>query len=380
MPRGNPKLAVVIGPPGSRKRQEVVLFKKCPCFGTTLVLSSVEKPWIMESVEFAYAELVKLLPDFLAGFAVRKPYSPVSFVKLADLDKCLEDIDVINCIELYSFISRQCAEIAREKDKRLVVSVFETIPSLLLHKVPPFSQNVKKVLKQADVFFAYSNMSAEYLRQLGAPEEKIKVIYPGVNMQRFYPQKERNHENMRILFVGGFAGEKGLEILLKTFSRLHTDVPQVEVWVCAKPRGREEEILIRAFMREYPLRAFGYVEHNEMPRMYRECDLFCLPSFDKRKWGMRVWEEQFGFALVEAMASGLPVVATDCGVVPEIVGSENGIVPQKSVEALYTALHKLVKDEDRRLYLAKVNRNRAERLFNIEKQRVIMGNVLNELL
>lgn len=380
MPNEKRKLAIVIGPPGYRKRQEVILFKECPHFETTLVLSSMEKPWIMEGVNYAYAESVKLVPDFLAGFAARKPYSPVSFVKLENLEKCLKDVDIINCIELYSFISRQCAEIARDKGKKLAVSVFETIPSLLLHKVPPFSRNVKEVLKQADVFIAYTNRSAEYLRQLGAPEEKIKVIYPGVDMQRFHPQKERNHDDMRILFVGGFAGEKGLTILLKAFSRLHTDAPQVEVWICAKPRNKEEEVLIQAYMRKYPLRAFGYVEHNELPRMYRECDLFCLPSFDKRKWGMRVWEEQFGFALVEAMASGLPVVAIDCGAVPEIVGSENGIVPQKSVEALCTALHKLVKDEDHRQYLAKANRNRAERLFNIEKQRTIIDNALNELL
>lgn len=373
-------LAVVVGAPSNRKRQEVALFEECPHFRTRLVFSSMEKPWTIEGADYAYAELVKLLPDFISGVAVRKPYSPVSFVRLVNLEKCLEDFAVINCVELYSFISRQCAKVAREKGKKLAVSVFETIPSSLLHKVPPFSQNVKEVLRQADICIAYSRRSGEYLRQLGIPEEKIKVIYPGVNLEKFHPPNERNHDNIRILFVGGFAGEKGLDVLLKAFSRLHVDVPQAELWICAEPRSKRQETLIQTYVRKYSVKAFGFLNHDEMPNIYRECDIFCLPSFDKKTLGVKVWEEQFGFALVEAMASGLPIVATDCGVVPEIVGSDNSLVPQKSVDALYQALLTLSKDEKYRKYLGTVNRAEATRLFDIRKQRLEMDKVLFELL
>jgi glycosyltransferase involved in cell wall biosynthesis len=207
-----------------------------------------------------------------------------------------------------------------------------------MHKVPPFSRNVKEVLRQADVFIAYTNRSADYLRRLSVPEEKIRVVYPGVNLQRFYPSKESNHESVRILFVGGFTGEKGLTVLLKAFASLCVNKPESELWICAKPRNLRERVLIEAYSRKYPVVAFDYVDHEKIPDIYRQCDVFCLPSFDKRKWGMRVWEEEFGFALVEALASGLPIVASDCGAMREVVGNENLLVSQKSVKDLYLAL------------------------------------------
>lgn len=373
-------LAVVVGPPSNRKRQEVALFQECPHFRAKFVFSSIEKPWTTDGADNVYSELVKLLPDFMSRVAVRKPYSPVSLVKLSNLEKCLQDFDVINCIELYSFISTQCTKVARKKGKKLAVSVFETIPSSLLHKVPPFSQNVKTVLRQADIFIAYSRRSEDYLRQLGVSEEKIKVIYPGVDLENFYPPQDHTHNNIRILFVSGFAGEKGLDVLLNAFSRLHVDVPKAELWVCAEPRNKTQKTLLQKYTAKYPVKAFGFLNHDEMPDIYRECDIFCFPSFDKKVSGIKVWEEQFGFALVEAMASGLPIVATDCGVLPEIVGDGNPIVPQRSVDALYQALLLLCKDDKYRQSLGIVNRAKAARLFDIKKQRLAMAKVLLELV
>lgn len=373
-------LAVVVGPASNRKMQEVALFQNCSHFETALVFSSLDEPWHIDDVNYVYADLVRIVPDFLASFVVRKPYSPVSFVKLKGLENCLEDADIINCIELYSFISCQCAGYARKHGKKLAVSIFETIPSPPLHKFPPFSRNVKKVLRQADIFLAYTNRSAEYLRKLSVPDEKIKVIYPGIDLQKFRPARERNHESIRVLFVGGFAGEKGLGILLEAFSKLCLDECDVELWVCAKPRSKVERTLIEEHSQKRPVKAFGYVDYDRMPEIYRQCDVLCLPSFDKRKWCMKVWEEEFGFALVEAMASGLPIIASDCGAVREVTGNDNLIVPQKSVEALYIALCKAVDDESWRSHTARVNRKRAEKLFDIEKQRVKIDKVLSELL
>src|SRR3990170_8811346 len=65
-------LAVVVGAPSNRKRQEVALFEECSHFRTRLVFSSMEKPWIIDGADYAYTELVKLLPDFISGVAVRK--------------------------------------------------------------------------------------------------------------------------------------------------------------------------------------------------------------------------------------------------------------------------------------------------------------------
>jgi glycosyltransferase involved in cell wall biosynthesis len=379
MPAAKSDLAVIIGPPNYRKKQEVEIFLNSSRFRTMLVLSAFTETWRIRGANYVHAGLEKVLPDFLTSFLMRKPYSPVSFVKLANLRR-LENVSVFNCIELYSFISRQCAEFAEKHGKKLVISVFETIPSPVLHAFPPFAINVKKVLKQADLFIAYTKRSVEYLRQLLVLDDRIEQIYPGVNLQKFRPSNDKNHDRVRILFVGGFAGEKGLVFLIKAFKKLCIEGFSVELWLCTKPRNTTEEALIERYSHKYSIKALGYVSHDKMPNIYRQCDIFCLPSFDKKRLGFRVWEEQFGFALIEAMASGLPVVATTCGATREVIGSKNLLVPQKSEEGLYSALRSLIEDENHRLNLGKANRKRAERLFDLEKQRIMADEAISRLL
>ena len=374
------KLGVVIGPKNFRNSLEIAQYVNLRHFDITFFGSNNHKPRIAKDVDYVYVGMKKILPDFLANFFVRKPYSPVSFIKLEGVDDCLSDVDLVNCVELYSFISSQCSDIKKRRWKKLVVVSYETIPENPLLHFPPYSLNVKKVLERADLFLAITNKAAGCLYYLGIPKEKVKVIYPGIDIDAFSHLEQDAHEVFRILFVGRFDREKGLHTLLQAFLRLYADKRNVELWICGPPRtGKEAEILARRLAKKYPVRMFGYVEHGKLPEVYGQCDVLCLPSFDREKWGMKVWEEQYGFVLVEAMACGLPIVATDCGAVPEIMGPYNITVPQKSVDALYLALCKLFKNVDYRQHVAKVNRKRAEEVFDIEKQRAKLDEVLCEL-
>lgn len=322
----------------------------------------------------------KLLPDFVSNLFVRQPYSTTSFIGLQGLKECLEGYQVINCLEVFSFVSYQCASIAEKMEKPLTISVFETIPMMPLHHIPPYQWNVRKVLKHADLFIAFTRKAASCLMSLGVSNEKIRVIYPGIDLDLFHPAKSRNHEKFRILFVGGYNREKGLSTLLPAFLRLCKDGFDIELWICASHATGEEERLTQIFAKKYPIRILGYVEHSKIPEVYRQCDVFCHPSFDRKKYGVKIWEEQFGFALVEAMASGLPIIATDCGVMPEVTGRENIVAPQKSVDALYLALRRIIRDDDHRRYLARRNRIRAEKLFDIRKQRKKLDEALLNLI
>jgi glycosyltransferase involved in cell wall biosynthesis len=367
------KLAFVRGPYSLYSiKREAMLFQACPHFDVTFVT-----PTKLPNVEnTCHVHVQKLLPDFLSNIFFRGSYSPVSFIKLKNLEKCFKDVDIINCIELYSFISQQCVKISKMEKKKLVVSVFETIPTMPLHYTPPFSRNVKAVLKRADIFLAYTNRAAQYLRCLSVPEEKIEVIYLPIDLQAFSPSKQGNHKNFRILFVGRFDREKGLSILLKAFLRLYKNDSNIELWIRAKHGTREEENIVRALAQKYPVKILGYVDFNRLPEIYRQCDVLCLPSSDRKKMGVKVWEEQFGFVLAEAMACGLPIVATNCGAIPEVIGPQNLIVPQRSVDALYLALRNIMDDLDYRRYLAKANRSRSEELFSVKKQGAKLDRIL----
>jgi glycosyltransferase involved in cell wall biosynthesis len=364
---------------GLKGYPEYLLFDAEHYFETIYVGYTEDREWL-NNPKCVYVRIKKLLPDFVSGFFVRKPYSPVSFVKLQNVEKALENVEVIECAELYSFISYQCAKFAKATGKRLVVSVWETISTLPINHYPPYSHNVKIVRKHADIFLAHTWRAANYLKRMSVSDEKIKVVYPGVDIRKFHPSGRQDNDTFRILFVGRFDKEKGLPILLNAFARLHAENSDTELWIRAKKRTGEVQALAYRYAQRYPIRFLGPVDYDKLPEIYGQCDVLCLPSLDRRKWGIKVWEEQFGFVLMEAMACGLPIIASDCGSIPEVIGTENIIVRQKSVDDLYCALLRVMKDESYREYISKANRVRAQKLFDLEKQRRTLGKILYELL
>jgi|TARA_Y100000031_G_scaffold156818_1_gene213331 glycosyltransferase involved in cell wall biosynthesis len=370
------KLALVIGPKSCRKPQEIALFNGLQHFDLEYIVSSTKKIGAQGRVQYKNVVTRELLPDFIMSPFFRKPYSTTSLIQLENLEYALKNVEIISCIEFISFISAQCARIAKRNNKKLVVSVFETLTPI--HKIPLYRWNVKSVLTQADLFIAYSKKSVEYLRHLSIDEDRIRMIYLGVDIKKFsYNQKKRDDGRFRILFVGAYARQKGLSTLLPAFARLCKEVQGCELWLIIS-QGGEDEAMVYEYMKKFPIKIFQNVDYDKLPEIYASCDLFCLPSLDFRKWGLKLWEEQFGFVLVEAMASGLPIVGSDCGSIPEIIGSSNPIVLQGSQDELFQALLKAAIDEGFRKRLSNLNRSRAEKFFDINKQREKLKNTLLE--
>ena len=374
------KLAVVhaqLGDPAN-VNPDVRLFSEMPGFKTKYV-GYIEDKW-SNAPHYVHTEIRKLLPDFIADLVVRRPYSPVSFVNLKGVEKALESVDIINCAELYSFISYQCVKFAKKMNKRVVISVWETLPMLPINFLPPYSLNVRATRSYANVFIAHTQRAVNYLKALSVPDEKIKLIYPSINLERFSPMKKRDGNRFRVLFVGRFDQEKGLPLLLSAFSQLYEEDPSIELWIRAKRRTGQTEQLAYKFAQKYPIKFLGFMDYDKLPKLYNQCDVLCLPSIDKYKWGLKVWEEQFGLVLMEAMACGLPIIATKCGAIPEVVGFKNLIIRQGSFEDIYCALKKIKEDKDYCENVSKLNRARAEKLFDIKKKRRIIGEILHKLM
>jgi glycosyltransferase involved in cell wall biosynthesis len=371
---GRPKLAVVRAAPIHVNPWQIQNFRHCIPFSVKFVTPSFYEAWHVNDKQHYSIRVKNLLPNFLR----LKPIEHTFFIS-GDLNEALKDVDAIESPELFSLISYQCAKIAKRRGKKLVVTVWETIPfNPICNLVPPYLIT-RTVIRQSDMILAMTKKATRYLRSLSVPNEKIRVIYPGVDLQRFALPNGQKHENPRILFIGRLVPHKGILVLLEAFLRLHKEMPNVELWIAGKGWSWIESI-VEDYARNYPIKYLSFVGYDALPEVYQKCDIFCLPCYDLKMAGVKLWEEQFGMVLGEAMACGLPIVTTNCGAIPEVVGSRNLVVPQRSVKDLYLALREILRDNDSRKFLMKDNRVRAEEMFNAEKQGIRLGKCLYSLL
>jgi glycosyltransferase involved in cell wall biosynthesis len=171
---------------------------------------------------------------------------------------------------------------------------------------------------------------ASLVEDYGCNEEEVIVIPPGVNLSDFAPG-DRTHEVPRILFVGGDFVRKGGDMLLDVFTK--------------RLRGRAELVLVtREQVRSEPGVQVHYDMQANSPALrslYASCDIFALPSR----------ADVFSLVCLEALASGLPLVTTRVGGIPEIVkdGKTGYVLSPNQPGALGDALEALVADRSKRL-------------------------------
>ena len=148
---------------------------------------------------------------------------------------------------------------------------------------------------------------------------------------------------LNILFVGRMEKRKGFRYLLRAFAQIKSAVPNARLIVAGAYGKKEREPLVR-FAREHGLRDVkfvGYISEEEKPRYYRSAHVFCAPS---------TGFESFGLVLLEAMAAGTPVVASDIAGYRTALtdGREGLLVPPQDPTALAQAIIGLLNDAERR--------------------------------
>lgn len=198
---------------------------------------------------------------------------------------------------------------------------------------------------------AHSNWARQSaIDEYGVAPDKVVVVPPGVNLDLWQPSGWRPAAHpARILFVGGdFRRKGGLELLEWYKNQPSTDY--------------ELHIVTREPVDSWPgVHVYHGLQPNspELLRLYHESDLFVMPSLG----------ECFGLATVEAMAAGLPVIASEVGGTADIIepGRNGFIVPAGQVAALGQAIVAILGDEDKRQAMARQSRLLAEERFDLQK-------------
>ena len=208
----------------------------------------------------------------------------------------------------------------------------------------------RTTLCRADAVVVLTERTAHALRADGVPADRIAVVPSGFEPALFAaPGARAEPTRLRIGYVGRLAAQKRVDLLVTAFGRMTG--PAELVVVGDGPERARVHRLVEQSPAAHRIRTTGFVEHSAVPGVLASLDVLVLPSA----------YEEMGSVLTEAMAAGLPVVASDVGGIPEVVrhGETGLLVPPGDVAALAAALDRLVADPGLREHLAAGARRRA---------------------
>ncbi|MCJ8014668.1 glycosyltransferase family 4 protein [Paenibacillus sp. KQZ6P-2] len=195
--------------------------------------------------------------------------------------------------------------------------------TLFLHSLTfvPHTRHIANSLKYADLIIANSNsLMHELIVRFPSQAHKIRTVELGVDIITFTPPSESERSEARqkygignrftVLFVGRIIPRKGVPVLLRAVYLARKQVP-LHLIIAGKGRASYlRKLRMQAKKLGVPVTWLGKQDHSEIHRIYQMADCFVCPSQK---------HEAFGLVNVEAMATGLPVIASRIGGIPEIV-------------------------------------------------------------
>ena len=277
-----------------------------------------------------------------------------------------EPWDVVHCWEEPYVLS--AAQIARLHRVRSAL-VYASFQNIAKRYPPPFGAIERYAMHRARGWIAFGQSVNDVLeRRRGYAERPHAIIPFGVNLTRFAPDRAAREAMLAELgwadagppivgFVGRFVREKGLPLLLGALDEL---ARRGTPWRALFVGGGALEPEVRGFAARYAGRVHvaTAVAHDEVPRYMRVIDVLAAPSETTP-----AWREQFGRMIVEAFACGVPVVGSDSGEIPYVVGTAGLVVAERDSGAWVAALASLLTDERARADLGMRGRTRAESEF-----------------
>ncbi len=236
----------------------------------------------------------------------------------------------------------------------------------------PFKQEALQILqtkaKTVDVFVSYTNSYAERMAALlGTPRAKIKIVPMGLNLAEFQHQESLDFsEPLKVGYFARIAPEKGLDLLCEAYRILRQTpgMPKTRLDVAGYLAPEHETYLasLEARMRSWGLasefRYHGSLGRAEKLQFIRQLNVFSVPVR---------FEDPKGLPVLEAMASGVPVVQPKRGAFCEILNKASGgiLVEPESAESLANGLRSVLVNRDLRRQLSERGREGVSRFHSI---------------
>ncbi|MFC1956965.1 glycosyltransferase family 4 protein [Chloroflexota bacterium] len=274
----------------------------------------------------------------VSGSVARVTISPWLSTKITELLE-RENFDIVHLHE--PLMPMMCTTVLR-MSRTANVGTFHAFNGKGYNIAKPFGTILlKRWFSKLDGHVAVSKPAEQFVSKYFPAD--YNIIPNGIDTQHFSPNVAPIDElcdgKLNILFVGRLEKRKGADYLLKAYRRVKRDIPNSRLIIVGpgtKLRDKYEKQVKKYDLKDVVFT--GHTSHEELPRYYKTADVFCAPATG--------WES-FGIVLLEAMAVGKPIVASDIDGYASILthGAEGLLVPPKDDKSLAQALISLLNDE-----------------------------------
>jgi glycosyltransferase involved in cell wall biosynthesis len=250
--------------------------------------------------------------------------------------------DVVHAAELSFWFSGEAARLKAKHGYKLVLTVWETIPFLSTYRNRLARRYRELTRAETDLFLPATERARQALLLEGVDADRIEVCPPGIDLVRFSAaaRPEAPPAEHVVISPGRLVWEKGHQDVMRALAAIRQGL------VAVPPGVRPSLLLVGSGPEEQRLRAYAHelgigdavrftsVPYEEMPSVYAGASCIVLASLATASGGFYLgdlprffWEEQFGLVLAEALAAGLPIVASRSGAIPEVCGDNADYFP-----------------------------------------------------
>lgn len=244
--------------------------------------------------------------------------------------------------DIYHAISPSEVVCAVKLNKKPLITTFHDIIPLLFKNrflmEKSYFKYYSNVAKKSAVIVADSlSTKNDLIHLLNVDKNKIRVIYPGIDTVRFHPVDNTPSQIKKIMYLGGLTKRKGIYETIYAFHKLLTMRTDVKLLIggAGEELARMQKKITQLKMDKY-VEYLGFVPETDLPSLYNQADLFIYPS----KY------EGFGYTVLEALASGIPVITSNISSLPEVVGDAAITVDPTNIEEISTKMNYILNNEN----------------------------------
>lgn len=262
--------------------------------------------------------------------------------------------------EVYSFAAAQIGISAKAAGSKVVVFSWENLDRRI-HVLQRLARRIS--VGKADGIISGNLAGEALIRKWGFHGTTAVIPQIGVDTAVFAPRPHATKVRLTVGFAGRLVPEKGIGTLLNAAAILERNGVDFDLLICGSgPQGESLERTAADLGIAPRVTWQSSVPHAAVPEAMARMDVLVLPSIQNPNWA-----EQFGLVLAQAMAMGLPVLGSDSGAIPEVIGRRDAIFPEADAEALAKLLAAVLSSSALRAELRDHGLARVHALYSKER-------------